>query len=282
MTKILNTIVGILQWAIYFVIIYYAGWIKGIISIYIAYTLLDLLLWRLFNIRIMKGVDLIMYLEEVNNASIWVWALILDKHSKDLKDMGGEDHFSYIKNNVILKHFGGRNEVFRSTVLEVFGMKFWKVLPDTKETKAFCGRKVKKVEHEIKNENDITQYLKDISTMPMPKDDLQWDFHICDNYQDDKVVLFGRVHHGMCDGMGLMMLLSSIDGNKNLSAIPQMKDISTFNKIVFTILFPLSFLYWMYLDLLLKNDENPYKLKNGFSGKKAYVVSKKYDFVQLR
>jgi len=82
--------------------------------------------------------------------------------------------------------------------------------------------------------------------------------------------------------MGLMMLLSSIDGNKNLSAIPQMKDISFLYKLLFFILSPISFIYSFCADLYIKNDENPYKLKNGFSGRKVHAGSKTYYFEQLR
>ena len=176
----------------------------------------------------------------------------------------------------------GNNEIFRSTVFEVCGIKFWKVLPNTKETGAFCARKVKKVDEDIKNENDIIEYMNKISGIPMPKDDLQWDFHIHDNYQGDKILLFGRVHHGASDGMGTMMLLSSIDGNKNLSAIPSMKDISVLKKFILFSLSPIFFIHSLWIDLFVKNDESPYTLNNGFSGKKCLKVSTTYEFEELR
>jgi hypothetical protein len=94
--------------------------------------------------------------------------------------------------------------------------------------------------------------------------------------------MIGKVHHGLIDGMGTLMLLASIDGNKNLPAIPKMKDISIWMKIVLFILSPIFFIYCLYVDLLVKNDSNPYTLKNGFTGKKQLAVSKLYDFTKIR
>ena len=97
-----------------------------------------------------------------------------------------------------------------------------------------------------------------------------------------KAVMIGKVHHGLIDGMGTLMLLASIDGNKNLPAIPKMKDVSAFKRFILFLLSPIFFIYCLYVDLLVENDPNPYTLTEGFTGKKQLAVSRLYDFTTIR
>jgi len=225
---------------------------------------------------------MIMYMEEPNNNTICTWCLILDKNSKDMSEMEGDDHFEHFKNVKALPHFGDKNEIFRTKMIERFGIRLWKVLPRTKETMEYWATKIIKIEDDLKNEEDLMNYMNNLAALPMPKEDLQWDLRVHDNYQKDKMVIFGRVHHGAWDGLGTLMMLSSIDGNKNLPAIPQMKDISTSLKLFLFLVSPLCFIHSLYVDQFVKNDEGPYVLKKGYSGKKSLAMSKTYEFGQLR
>jgi hypothetical protein len=97
-----------------------------------------------------------------------------------------------------------------------------------------------------------------------------------------KAVIIGKVHHGLMDGMGTLLLLASVDGNKNMPAIPQMKDISILMKTFLFVLSPIFFAFSLFADLTVKNDANPFTLKNGFSGRKQLAVSQTYSFEDLR
>jgi len=167
-------------------------------------------------------------------------------------------------------------------MIEKFGMKFWKVLPDTPKTKKITGNRIKKIDHDMKTEEDLVKYLLKFSEIPMPRGELQWDLHVHENYKDDKMVMFARAHHGILDGMGTMCFLSSIDGNSNMPAIPEMKDISFFLKALLFVISPILFVYSLFIDISVKNDPSPYTLKSGYSGKKALEISKTYHFDQLR
>lgn len=151
------------------------------------------------------------------------------------------------------------------------------------------------------------KHTERMASLPLSEDDLQWSVEICEDYQGDKAVMIGRVHHGLSDGLGTIIMISSIDGNKNLPAIPQMKDLSGLKKAVLTLLSPVLFAYSLYLDLgssvsslfekkvtesidkaynwnILFNYRlyNPYELTHGFSGKKSLSVSKIYNFDEIR
>ena len=139
-----------------------------------------------------------------------------------------------------------------------------------------------KVDKKLKTIEDVTDYIQEVASMSMSPGELQWDVYLCTDYTDDQIVIIGRVHHGLTDGMGTMMMLASIDGNKNLPAIPQMKDINFFTKVCLVALSPIFAAYSIYLDSSVHSDEGPYVLKNGYSGKKKLVASKLYDFQELR
>lgn len=277
-----NILAGIVHLGVYILLLTTFGLLKGIFAIFAIYKVADILLWKLYNIKIMSGTDVIMYIEEPGNTTVCASALILNKEKKTKQDLDGQDHYTHFKEKYLLNHFGARNEIFRSVMVEKFGMKFWKVLPDTAETKKVCSHRIRKVEQDIKTEKDVIDYLNKFSQIPMPRGELQWDLHIADNYSDTQMIMFGRLHHGVCDGMGTMCFLSSIDGNCNMPAIPKMKDISVAMKFFLFLVSPILFIYSLFVDISVKNDENPYTLKKGYSGKKALAVSKTYDFDQLR
>lgn len=162
------------------------------------------------------------------------------------------------------------------------GMRFWKELEPTSETVKLGLTRVHKIDKKLKTIEDITEYTQEVASQPMFAGELQWDIHICTEYSDDQIAIIGRVHHGLNDGMGTMMMLASIDGNKNLPAIPQMKDISFFTKFCLVSLSPFFAAYSLFLDSKVETDDGPYVLRKGFSGRKKLVASKLYDFQQLR
>ncbi|CAI2367129.1 unnamed protein product [Moneuplotes crassus] len=277
-----NILAGIIHIGIYLFILCTCGILPGIFVIFALYKLADILLWKFFNVKIMRGTDVIMYLEEPKNTTICTCALILDKNEKSKKDLDGQDHYTHLREKYLINHFGAHNEVFRSVMIEKFGMKFWKVLPDTPKTKKITGNRIKKIDHDMKTEEDLVKYLLKFSEIPMPRGELQWDLHVHENYKDDKMVMFARAHHGILDGMGTMCFLSSIDGNSNMPAIPEMKDISFSLKALLFVISPILFVYSLFIDISVKNDPSPYTLKSGYSGKKALEISKTYHFDQLR
>ncbi|CAI2367167.1 unnamed protein product [Moneuplotes crassus] len=277
MFKLIDIVVAVVHLSIYGILFYNFGPVYGLCGIYTIYKVADMILWNFFNIRIMRGVDLIMYLEKEKNKSICTCTLILDKNDhKEIKS----DHFLYLKNKLL--QYTMKNDIFKSKVLEFLGIHLFQVLPDDSKTRTLCAQRIHKIEEDMNEEKDLIAYMKKVSEYPMRKDELQWDLYIHDNYQGDKIVIFGRVHHGISDGMGTMLFLSSVDGNKNLSAIPQMKNISVFMRFTLFLLSPFFFLYSLISDVKIMGQDNPYKLKEGFSGKKELAVSKTYDFEQLR
>lgn len=84
------------------------------------------------------------------------------------------------------------------------------------------------------------------------------------------------------DGLGFVTLLASIDGDKNMKAIPQMRDINFLTKIILVAMSPIFFAYSFFVDFFVKNDLSPFKLQNSFTGKKLLRYSKPYKFDDLR
>jgi len=58
------TKVAIIHFSVYAAIFYTLGMLKGTLCIYLAYKLVNMVLNKFFNITLMRGCDLIMYLEE--------------------------------------------------------------------------------------------------------------------------------------------------------------------------------------------------------------------------
>lgn len=281
MVKIANFIAAILHLSIYLVLIYNLGVIKGIIAIYVAYKTLEVIFSKAFGLQMMRGVDIIFFLEKPNNHTICTACIILDKKPKENPNGPLLTGKKFISDILLPKIIKGK-DIYRTKMVDIFGYKFWKVSPENEETMKEVMKKITVIDTKFENQNDLANYMQELQSSSMPFDEFQWDFKISENYQKDQLLIFCRVHHGLCDGMATMMLLASIDGNKNLSAIPQMRDISIWNKIVLFTLSPFYFIHSLYVDLLIQNDPSPYELKNGYSGKKSLSVSKLYNFEELR
>lgn len=280
---LLKKLVPLLMFPLYVYIIYLYGIIKGIIFIYVGFKLIEAILSVCFGLTFMRGCDVIMYLEENNNYTNCSCALILDKkginnETNEKKDFTYEEFVQTVVVDKMIKKY----KIFRTTVVEVLGFKLWKTLPLDENSMKLAMKQVRKIDRELKTEKDLLEYVQDFSAAEMPRNQLQWQIDICDKYLGDKAVMIGKLHHGLTDGMATMMLLASVDGNKNMPAIPQMKDISIVTKVILFLLSPFFFIHSLYVDLLVKNDPNPFMLKKGFTGKKKLVASKVYDFSDLR
>jgi hypothetical protein len=229
----------------------------------------------------MRGVDIIFFLEKPNNHTIWTACIILGKESKENSDESKLNSKKFISDILMPKIIKGK-DIFRTKMVDYFGYKFWRVSPENEETMKQVIKKITVIDTKFESQDDLANYMQELQSSSMPFDEFQWDFKIAENYQKDQLIIFCRIHHGLCDGMATMMLLASIDGNKNLSAIPQMKDITILNKIILFVLSPFYFIHSLYVDLLIQNDPSPYELKNGYSGKKSLSISKLYNFEDLR
>lgn len=187
-----------------------------------------------------------------------------------------------MKEKVFVDKFIKGHSSFRKTMVSYWGIKFWKVLPLTEEGISIASKQIKRLDIEFKNDDAITDYIQNLSAVELPRESLQWEIYIWEKYQSDKALIFGKMHHSLMDGLGFVTLLASIDGDKNMKAIPQMRDINFFTKIILVALSPFFFAYSFFVDYFIKNDPSPFKLQSSFTGIKSLKYSKSYKFEDLK
>ena len=201
---------------------------------------------------------------------------------KDIETKSKILTFEELKQKIFIEKLIKGYSSFRKTMASYFGFKFWKLLPLNEEGINTAAKQIKRIDREFKNEEEIVEFMEKISVLEFPKDLPQWEIYVWEKYQSNKAIIVGKMHHGLMDGMGFMMLLASIDGDKNIKAIPQMRDIGLFTKVFLAALSPFFFAYSFFVDYLVKNDPSPFELKEKFAGKKVLKFSKQYAFEDLR
>jgi hypothetical protein len=187
-----------------------------------------------------------------------------------------------IKNDFAIPKVIKKFKDFRMSVVTVGGMKFWKKREPTEANVIKAAQQIKLIEQDMNNEEDIAEFVQQLSAVQLPRDSFPWELHVKENYQGDKTLVMIKLHHALVDGMGAMLLTTGLNDCLNDETIPQMKDISIFTKVVLSLLSPLLFLYSFYLDYFIKTDDNPFKLRNGYTGQKVLKYSKTYDFSDLQ
>lgn len=263
---------GLLLLAIYAAIFYQFGMILGYPVIILLMNLFEFVMRKCFNLKLISGSDVWLYLEDDNNYHNCTWANIVDKKFTLAK----------IRDEMIIPKVVTKFDEFRMSVKHLFGMYFWVEREATPEVIKAASKQIKLIDEKMENLQDIQEFMQRITAWQIPRDDFQWEVFVKENYQGDKTIIIWNIHHALVDGMGGLLLNVGINGCLTEEYIPQMKDASIFTKIFLTLLCPILSTYCLYADYTVKVDPNPFKGKNGYTGKKNLYYSKQYEFSDLR
>jgi NRPS condensation-like uncharacterized protein len=97
----------------------------------------------------------------------------------------------------------------------------------------------------------------------------QYKFLLIPDYQPDKSALILKVHHNMCDGLGLATLFQSFNDVYESSTLPRMKEISFCKEFMVLCISPFLMLWVFFKVQLMGADNNSIHNDEKLSGSKA-------------
>lgn len=97
----------------------------------------------------------------------------------------------------------------RTILKKYLGFYFWKEV-----TEEFANKQIMQLEMDLKSEDDCMAYLNKIARTEIDITKPRWEFRHVENYTKDKSVVFFRMHHGWCDGVGFVSLMSALTDNQ--------------------------------------------------------------------
>jgi hypothetical protein len=78
-----------------------------------------------------------------------------------------------------------KNDVFRTKMIDFYGIKLWKLMPYNDETIPVFKKHIKRVDRDIMTEKELVEYTQDFAATPIPRNGLQWEIQVCENYYGD-------------------------------------------------------------------------------------------------
>ena len=98
MSKSMNLVYDIIRVILYAYVFLTLGIVKGVLTIYIGTKILEYMASWIFGLHMIRGCDLLFYLEDKNNHWNWTWAIVLDRKSVEEQTEGGKILTSYTNN----------------------------------------------------------------------------------------------------------------------------------------------------------------------------------------
>jgi len=187
------------------------------------------------------------------------------------------DQISFEKFKKIFEERVLKIKRMRQSVLEIFNEKFWKEHTIEETLNQFS-----KIDT-LKTYEDIISYKESLFSKNLRFDKPLWEVYFQENFDNNKSLLFFKIHHSITDGGGTVYLLSSLTDNVKLvqeyrSKLP---NISCIIKILLILASPIfTVLTFPKLDNKLENPLTPY---SGPSTAQFKISeSKKYDLDLLK
>lgn len=95
----------------------------------------------------------------------------------------------------------------------------------------------------IHTKDELNRFMLDETTVRDPFDQVQLRFILIPDFEKDRGVILVKAHHCMSDGVGFGALMLSISGQYTASALPSVKPVSIFFRILLQLLFPFLVVY---------------------------------------
>jgi hypothetical protein len=194
------------------------------------------------NIQYIQGTDLLFLWEMPNTPNTIVLSIIMDQISFEKIRTIFEERVLVIKR-------------MRQSVVEVFNEKFWK-----EHSKEETLNQISKIDT-LRTYEDIISYKQSLFGKKLRFDKPLWEIYFQEHFDNNKSLLFLKIHHSITDGGGTIYLLSSLTDNVKLvqeykSKLP---NISYIKKILLILGSPIfTFLTFPKLDNKIENPLTPF------------------------
>ena len=170
---------------------------------------------------------------------------------------------------------------FRQVPTNIFGFWFWK---DVDVKLAFD--QVQKYEMDIHSEEQILEYCDKLINYKIPVDKPQWMLKHIEDYQPGKSACIFLYQHCFTDGVGLvnsLLFFNNDDQHRPKKAPGSGRGIPWYYFLFYSILMPYCFITSVH-EIFPKKWPDLFKVKSktGNSGMSKNLITKEYEFEQLR